>query len=141
MENRIDNTFRLLMVLGLLILFIALAAFGLWWAGYELLAGIVIGVVAGLTLLLIILVTSQITRNQTIATIQKGASIALEAQHINDAWDTKKTQVLGSVLRDGVRIARSLPDNDLPALPMPSQSQDWLPSLTSLEADFTEIED
>ena len=136
-----DWGIKLLIVLGLLTFLIVGTGIVLIEIGNQIFGGIVLGVMVGLVLLLIILITAYLTRRQTIATLREGANIVLNSQHINDTWDARKTQTLASVLKDGARLARTFPGNDLPALPLPSQSQDWLPSLQDMQGNFIEVDE
>jgi hypothetical protein len=63
--------------------------------------------------------------------MRDGADIALKAQQINDAWDTRKTAALGALMREGAKIGRQviIGRANPPALPMPDQGGDWLPDL------------
>jgi hypothetical protein len=63
-------------------------------------------------------------------TMRDGADIALKAQQVNDAWDTRKTVALAALMREGARIGRQvMSKTGVPALPMPDQGGDWLPDL------------
>jgi hypothetical protein len=105
-------------------------------------AAAVVGTATGaLYLLLIVLVTTYVTRRNTIETMRLGAEIALRAQQINDSWDAKKTASMTQLVREGIRLGVSnsarLPGA---ALPLPGQVSDWLmlPSETPLDVEFSE---
>lgn len=112
-----------------------------WLAGFPVLAAVLATAVAALGLLLIVLVTAYVTRRNTIETLQMGADIALKAQHMNDTWDAKKTKALADVMREGARMGRTnIGVESLPALPLPSQVEGWLPDVVNLDAEFEEVD-
>lgn len=132
---------NLIGALTLLALGLTAAAPLTWLAGFPVLAAVLATAVAALGLLIIVLVTAYVTRRNTIETLQLGADIALKAQHINDTWDAKKTKALADVMREGARMGRNnIGVEPLPALPLPSQSDDWLPDMIDLtQDDFEEL--
>lgn len=125
---------RLAMFTGL----ISLVVIVLWALGYYVAAAILGTATGALYLLLIVLVTSYVTRRQTIETMQAGAEIALKAQQVNDAWDAKKTAAYTGLVREGLRLGAS---NARPGpSPLPLPVSDWLELPAPVDVDFLEDE-
>jgi hypothetical protein len=117
--------------LGVLTLAATVAAVLLWAFGERVGAAIVGTATVLLWLALIVVATVAVTAWWTRQTMRDGADIALKAQQINDAWDTRKTAALGALMREGAKIGRQviIGRANPPALPMPDQGGDWLPDL------------
>lgn len=116
----------------------------------RILTAAIIGTaVVALLLLLVVLATAQISRRQTIETMQIGADIALRAQETNDTWDARKTKAIGDVMKEGIRFSRDQArqrgirpgSQPLPPLLPPSQDTAWLPEITHYDDEIIEIEE
>ena len=111
----------------------------------EFILATIVGVsTAALFILLIVVVTSVVSSHRTVRVMKEGARIALDAQQVNDEWDTKKAKVFADIFSQGARVSAahrpanpSLVPTGLPALPLPSQDDDrsWIPALTSTTID------
>ncbi len=66
-----------------------------------------------------------------------GARMAMASQDFNDRWDVAKMNNMTKLFTEGARAAKSLrpPQQDITALPLPSQGMDWLPSVTMFQDD------
>lgn len=62
-------------------------------------------------------------------TMRAGAQIALDAQRINDEWDTKKTSAFADVVKMTLSLAKESKSISEPTLPLITQ-ENWLPQLT-----------
>lgn len=97
-----------------------------------------------LYLMAIVTATAIISSHRTVRVMKEGASIALQAQEVNDRWDTQKAKVFADIFIQGAKVsAAHRPSSSsagmtpaLPPLPLPSQDTSWLPSLsaTTIEA-------
>ncbi len=107
-----------------LIFLVLLAIVGPGWIEEHPTAAWVLGVsgvlvILGLALLFGVLLGGTWTRRA----MQAGADIALQAQRVNDEWDTRKMTVLGNAMHQGGAIVeRQLRGGQQqPALPLPGQ--------------------
>lgn len=78
----------------------------LWIFDRPTAAAVVATGTALLWLALIVVVTVAVTSWWTARTMERGAEIALKAQHINDTWDARKTSALAGILKEGARMGR-----------------------------------
>ena len=71
-----------------------------------------------------------------------GAKIAMASQDFNDRWDTAKMNNMTKMFTEGARAAGRLkpPQQDIAALPLPSQGMEWLPSVTMFEDETVDAE-
>lgn len=90
-------------------------------------------VIAMLFLGLLVMGAVAVGASYTKSTMKEGAQIALASQDFNDRWDVQKFKSATTLMVEGARIAKSLQQPDIPALPMPSQGLDWLPRVSLLE--------
>lgn len=134
--------------IALLVTVAILTAIAFWAFDYILVAAIIGTAATALLLLLIVLVTAQVTRYQTIETMQIGADIALQAQHNVNGWDARKTKTIGDVMREGIKFSREQAKQSgssqplPPLLPPPSQDSRWLPAMANYGDDeFIEMEE
>lgn len=73
---------------------------------------------------------------QTKEAMQNGADLAMRSQDFKSRWDVQETAMMARLFQEGARIgARSLGSGggDMPALPLPSQSTEWMPALSVFE--------
>jgi hypothetical protein len=137
-----DKISKAIYLLLVVVMFSIITTSILWALEMFVLASIIgTGTITGL-LLLVVLITAQITRQQTIETMKEGATIALQAQHINDSWDAKKAKVFGDILREGARLGKQHANHNEPHLPLllPSQDAEWLPDMMEFD-DVIDIEE
>lgn len=95
-------------------------------ADYPTMAAIIGVTTFFLWLALLVTATVVVTAWWTRQTMREGASIALQAQTVNDQWDAQKTKAFASLAGTMLRLS-----DQRPALPLPQQS--WLPELSEFE--------
>jgi len=121
-----------IIIIGLMVISVAIGmmAFIVWLANHPIAAAILGTLTGSLVIMIIVVATIGITTWWTRQTMKDGAQIALTAQHVNDTWDAQKTkafaQLAGTMY---THSSRALAQQDMPALPMPTQDGNWLPML------------
>lgn len=115
----------------------------LWLARYYVAATAVGAFSVALWLLLVILLSIALGSWWTLAVEDRAASRIQAAINQNDNFDARKTASMATLVREGIRLGVSnVPrlTNELPALPLPGQTGDWIPALENMpfDAEFRE---
>lgn len=114
-----------------------LLSIGLALWGHETAAAIIATATFFLWLSLLVVTTAVVVSWWSARLMERGAEIALSAQVSDDKRDVAMIKGITTLTQMVARQTQS----ELPALPLPSKPQDYLPQLTEFtEADFEEMD-